>query len=210
MCSFFLAAAILMAAQTPAQDLGLHIEMLGDGAVQKELKLDARVVARVEAALYEMHGAVMQNVAWILEGSPKSRSEKEIYGEYQARIKRLLTPAQCRRLGELTVQRCGAKLLTVPAYAERLKLLPVQAARIAAIFEYPYAPRPLSGLPEPFEECIKALAEADTKAYRAAEKAALQLLTPKQQAEWKAMQGAPFDWETYQGRTEGLASPLSR
>jgi hypothetical protein len=189
-------ALLIVIGAAPAKAPGVYIELLWNPAVQQELKLEPRIIQQVRGVLADLQAAQDDALMEAFQRGARPRDPLEIHAVYEERVKKVLTQAQWKRLGELTVQACGPGLLTQDEYAAWLKLSPEQRARIAGLFEGPAALKIETDSLLTAEQ-IKEQNEAREKARAAAERAALEVLNQGQRTEWRAMQGKPFDWSRH-------------
>ncbi|MCL6623419.1 MAG: hypothetical protein K6T17_02225 [Fimbriimonadales bacterium] len=164
--------------------------------VQKELKL-------TEAQKKSLQ-TLFQSMSAPRQGSPRSqpgqgqreRGPRLNFEEMQKAIKDILTPAQEKRLEELTLQWMGPSALLLPDVAKKVGLTAQQQQKIRELEQAQsqkareafQRARNSSKLLQQWEKLHK---ELDTKI--------LALLTPAQKQKWQSLQGKPFTFNPPRG-----------
>jgi type 1 glutamine amidotransferase len=162
--------------------------LLGQEAVQKELKLRADQLKKLEelsAQIREKRQAV-----FALEEPERGQKLQELNRDNDKALAAILTPGQAKRLKQIVYQQQGTAALTTPDVAEALGLSGDQRQQITAIGEE--TGRKTRELFQPGaspDDATRAQMEALRKA---GSDKALAVLTDAQRAAWKDLQGEPF------------------
>lgn len=159
--------------------------LLGQDSVQSELKLTPDQTAQAKELLEKSR----ESMRGLREASPQERRKKfeESASANEAAVKALLKPEQLTRLNQISLQVRGPMAFSDPQVAESLGLTSEQKDKIHGIHEKSREEmRSLGreGGREKFEELRKSTSEKIQA-----------LLTPEQEAKWKALQGEPFKGE---------------
>lgn len=190
---------------------GLNVGMMvRNEQFQKELKLTGDQIKKLEAAMPQQGQGGGQQM------SPEER--QKLRAEIEAKVKAILKPEQQQRLRQIELQMQGPRALTQEPVAKELGLSSDQAKKIEAALQVQRpqggggaagtGPRGGGGAPGApgaggpgggFDR------EAFMKAREEANKKALAILTPAQQAQWEKMKGKPFVFQRPQGGPGGGA-----
>lgn len=174
--------------------------LLRNEQIQTELKLTEDQIKKIEAATPE----------GLRDMEPEARDKA--VAKMQEDIKAVLTPAQNRRVREISLQMQGPRALTQPDVAKELGLSAAQVAEIEKAIEIP-RPEGGQGAPQPggagaqpggggFDR------EAFAKAREEANKKALAVLTADQKKKWEAMLGKKFELQMRQGGGGGNSTAI--
>jgi type 1 glutamine amidotransferase len=162
--------------------------LLGQEPVQKELKLSADQVKKVEE-LSEKMREKMQGV-FDLEEPERGKKMQELNRENDKALAAVLTLEQAKRLKQIVYQQQGTAALTTPEVAGAIGLSDEQRKRIGEINEETSkSTRALFQPGSPPDDATRAKMEALRKA--GTEKV-LAVLTDAQKTAWKDLQGQPF------------------
>jgi serine/threonine protein kinase len=163
---------------------GVHeLEVLTDDAVERELGLSTSQVERITTILAqarEQRAEAFRDYRW-LSPEEQRRRFKEAAEERMQAVADVLRPVQNRRLGEIMLQHQGVFAFSDPDVARTLGLGAGQRQRIRAILDgfTPAGPK-------------RPGADERTGKRQTGLEQVLALLTPEQQARWRAMTGEPF------------------
>jgi type 1 glutamine amidotransferase len=162
--------------------------LLRQEAVQKELKLSADQLKKVEA-LSEKMREKMQD-ARALEEPERGKKLRELNQENDQALAAILTPGQAKRLKQIVYQQQGTAALATPEVAGAIGLSGEQRQQIAKISEETATrTRVLFQPGAPPDQAARAKVQALRKA---GSDRILAVLTDAQRTAWKDLQGEPF------------------
>jgi Spy/CpxP family protein refolding chaperone len=179
-------------AQGPGGFRPSPLMLLGQESVQKELKLTADQIQKVQAAAKKQ----WDSFQGFQELSPEDQKKKfeESTKENEKFVAENLKPEQAMRLNQISMQRQGAGALTDEKVAKELNLTDDQKSKVKEILED--TRNQMQGLFQsggfPPSEETRAKAQ---EIRNAATTKALALLTADQKTKWKEMTGEPFKGE---------------
>jgi type 1 glutamine amidotransferase len=162
--------------------------LLGQEAVQKELKLSAEQVKKI-AALSEKMREKMQD-AFALDEPDRGKKLRELNQENDRALATLLTPGQAKRLKQIVYQQQGTAALATPDVAREIGLSGEQRQRIVQINDETNTRmrdlfRPGAAPDNATRAKMQALRKAGSDRI-------LAVLTDPQKTAWKDLQGEPF------------------
>jgi type 1 glutamine amidotransferase len=162
--------------------------LLGQDAVQKELRLSADQLKKLEALSEKMRGKTQD--AFALDEPERGKKLRELNQENDRALATVLSPAQAKRLKQIVYQQQGTAALATPAVAEEIGLSGEQRQRIAKINEETSTRlRELFRPGAPPDGAARAKMQALRKA---GSDRILAVLTDTQKTAWKDLQGEPF------------------
>ncbi len=192
-----LAAALTAAAQesAPAKagahpPLARYLLLLSQRDVQEDLKLSADQLEKIDAS--RATGLPPAGRARDLQPEDLRRMGEERNRAMERVVTEVLSPAQQKRLRQIDVQRDGLRSLQRQDVREALDLTDVEEQKLADFQEdvLKRARTLLRGVDDPAE------IQKRLRAFRKENlERAVKLLTPQQQAKWKAIAGEPFAGE---------------
>jgi hypothetical protein len=161
--------------------------LLGQESVQKELKLTDEQKQDVKQFAEKLRGE-MQGLR-DLDPSEQESKRRELAGNAEKEIGKILHPDQAKRLHQIGLQLQGAMALNNPKVAEELQLTSEQKEKVKDMQQQMQKQmedlRQAGGSQEENREKIAEMRKS------AASKAQ-EMLTPEQQTKWKEMTGEPF------------------
>ena len=189
-----------MLVETPAVPY-LTLLLARDEAVHKELQLNGRQVAEVEAAV-----ANVDEPFWVLRDVPVAQCGEKLdllVGRLRGKLKATLSPGQMKRFDEIILQARGYKALLAPDMAEKLRLSESQVtARRKALAETPRRQTAARGENESDDRA------AGHGSNAAAGQSVASALSADQAALLRELAGKPFD--VRQVRQVGCVAPELR
>jgi hypothetical protein len=164
--------------------------LLRQESVQKELKLSEEQKKKAEELGEQMREKFQE--AFGLEGEERAKKMRELTAENNKAVAGILKPEQLKRLKQISYQLRGSTAFTDPEVAKALRLTDEQKKDIQKINQDSFAQMRefFQGGP-PDEEGRKKIAEIRKEA----SVKAVKVLTDKQRATWKDLQGKPFRGE---------------
>jgi Spy/CpxP family protein refolding chaperone len=165
--------------------------------VQKELKLTAEQKKQIDTTQQKIRDE-LQNEFKILatfEGRERDRKKmelaKRITKKSTTSMEEILTPAQMKRLKEISLQHAGVQGLKTPEIEDKLQLTEDQKEQIQKIMQ-----GAIAELRDLFEHTEGAYEESQKKSVDVRNRCyakAMTVLTDTQKQKWKELQGAPFE-----------------
>ena len=171
--------------------------LLGNPAVQKELKLGAEQSEKATAFAEEFRSKVRESMSELegLEGEERMKKQQEIARTNNASgmkdVEAMLKPEQTKRFKQIVFQARGVENLTDPETAKALKVTPEQADKVKELMdamrsEVREAMASTSGDRQAGQEKYLAIRkETNTKA--------MALMSADQKKMYKEMSGEPFE-----------------
>jgi putative heme-binding domain-containing protein len=186
-------------AQLPFGGGNDSLRLLRQESVQKELKLSAAQVKKV-GELSEKMGEKFREVFAAPE-EERGKKIQQLRQENEKAVAGLLDLRQAKRLREIVYQRQGTAALAEPDVARALGLSDDQTRQLRKINQDTAARvRELFQGGPPDDDTRKKIGELQ----RAASEKRLKLLSDKQKAKWKDLQGKPFTGEVRAGFPGGV------
>ncbi len=164
--------------------------LLGDKAIQEELKLSPEQVRKAQDAAEED-----QQKEERIDAAPADQRDKlrrELLAESEKAVAAILRPAQLKRFQQIRLQHLGALSLADPKVADELKLTEDQRKAIEAIagnWEAKTKAVIADATLAPREVAAKI-----TELTKAADAAVRKRLTADQTKKWEELIGKPFRW----------------
>ena len=225
--SLLLLPALLAAGIATAQDAFdfrvADVGLLQAKAIQTDVGITPAQRAKMNAAADAHKGRLVEydkQLKALGAVAPDKARLRAFFETLKKQVVAALTPAQLRRLRELTLQRLGLVSVTDDAVAKRVGLSPAQIARLKSAFEAgrarfvafqrskadpilaPYRnrkPKDAAQAAKWNQEVQAKLRAAGAQAQpqlvaigKSTDAAMLAVLTPKQRATWNALKGRPF------------------
>ena len=174
-------------------------------AVHKELGLSPAVVKKIQDKLTAASKSMTNPPSRPNSQSSEARrvqftKQLEAMQKVQNECLSLLTPAQKARLRQITIQQMGANSMLHPEVKKDLALNATQEKKVMELVQANFremfparAPSPnASSKPEDRSKMLQEMMKKQEAAKVKLEAQATKVLTPAQQAKWRAMKGKPF------------------
>ena len=204
-----LGTLLLSAAATSAQmpsggqmpSLWYNPALMMDPAVQKELKVSPEIAQKAVQTMMSEAMKIGPAMMGALNGKAPSpqqmKQASEALNKMTEASTKDLNPAQKARLHQITLQSYGPKALLDPKIGAQVGLTPaqhdkLQSALYAASKSAAASMKGAPGAPQPGGFDMQRMQQGASKSRAAGEAAMAHILTPKQLARWKYMQGKPI------------------